>query len=207
MKSAADAACGDWDYPRPDDTWFAEVRARLPIGLRTSVGEGFEAGLLSMADGFRFTMRDLAPGKGPYALFSRSQRKVLAVNWEYVVQASDYIRVHRCVEPAGLVVGVEDHLMDVTVRDTAGALLWYVESKERASDASRLIDGVREWGATGVDYEVNDRGKDSLRKAKLLVEHRSTFFSVSAIGGRWDFSVQYREGARFILVDDVVPFG
>jgi hypothetical protein len=56
------------------------------------------------------------------------------VNWEYLVQAAEYTWVYAAVSPKGYLIAVEDRLMDITVSDADGALRWYIEAKERATD-------------------------------------------------------------------------
>ncbi|MEK7423987.1 MAG: hypothetical protein AAB131_09130 [Actinomycetota bacterium] len=201
------AACEEWGYALPGAAWHRELRLRLPDGLRSLFDRGFEVGLLRMTDGFRFTMRDLPSGKGPYALFSKSTAKNLpAVNWEYVVQAVDYVRAHESLAQKGFRIGVEDNLMDVTVRSATGDLLWYIESKEKAGDLAKLVNEVRGWGRAGVDDTIDDRHKDGLRKAKYLVRHRPPYFSGSAIGIRLDFRMTYVGVRHFEMHEDAIPF-
>lgn len=206
LHSSMQFACSEWGYPEPSDSWYEDVERRLPRGLQHLFEAGLESGLLRMVDEFRFTMLDLPLGKGPYAFLSKSQKKIPSVNWEYVVQAVDYVRIHNLLAAKGYRVGVEDNLMDVTVRDRDDVLLWYVESKETASGLTRLIAEIRQWGKEGVDFEIDDRHKDGLRKAKYLLQNRPLYFSGSAIGIRLDYSVAYKEGNSFDLVEDVIPF-
>jgi hypothetical protein len=206
FRSSAVAACREWGYPSPDAGWYERVQTRLPGGLRALFVHGFESDLLRFVDGFRFTMRDLPAGKGPYALYSKSKTRVPVVNWEYVVQAVDYVRVHETLAPKGYRIGVEDHLMDVTVRDGTDQLLWYIESKEKAVGLNRLVRAMRRWGERGIDSDLDDRHIDALRKAKYLTQHRPPYFSGSAIGLRLDFSVAYIDDDHFALREDAVPF-
>jgi hypothetical protein len=206
MRQSVLAACHEWGYPAPDDSWYEKLNKRLPSGLRFLFERGLDSGLLRMVDGFRFTMRDLPKGKGPYVLYSKStSTQVPAPNWEYLVQAVDYVRVHENLAPKGYVIGVEDKLMDVTVRDPRRELLWYIESKEKRTDLTKLVADIRNWGIRGVDLEIDDRGKDGLRKAKYLILNRPPYFSGSAIGIRLDFAVSYRGTDRFDLIEDAVP--
>jgi len=180
VRASVLAACQEWGYPPPDGLWYERLSGRLPAGLRSLFEIGLDLELLRMVDGFRFTMRDLPQGKGPYALYSKSSKRVPAPNWEYIVQAVDYVRTHESLAPKGYLIGVEDKLMDVTVRRPAGDLVWYIESKEKSADLVNLVAEIREWGLRGVDFEIADRGKDGLRKAKYLVLNRPPFFSGSA---------------------------
>lgn len=207
LQSAVSAACAEWTYPEPGESWHLELKRRIPLGVRELFGHGLEIGVLKMVDGFRFTMTDLPHGKGPYALLSRSPTKIPSFNWEYVVQAVDYVRAHSLLAKQGYRIGVEDNLMDVTVRDSAGDLLWYIESKESAAELLTLVSEIKNWGRVGVDLSLPDRGKDGLRKAKYIVQHRPRYFSGSAIGMRLDFSVTYTSENQFALQEDVIPLG
>jgi hypothetical protein len=205
-RSSVLAACREWDYPPPGEAWFETLNARLPRGIRSLFAEGVDAGLLLIVNEFRFTMRDLPPGKGPYALYGKSELELPAPHWEYFVQAVDYVRVRQSLAPKGYLIGVEDNLMDVTVRRSDGELLWYIESKEKSTELEKLMATVRAWGRNGVDFGHDDRGKDGLRKAKYLLKNRPPYFSGSAIGIRLDFSVSYIGDNRFELIEDAVPY-
>lgn len=207
IRAAANAACTEWSYTPPPEVWYSELYKRLPPGLCDVFARGLQDGLLTMTDGYRFTMRDLPAGKGPYALFSRSSKRSPAPNWEYVVQAVDYVQAHELLAPKGYRIGVEDHLMDVTVRSDTGLLLWYIESKEKPEELRTLFDSIRDWGERGVDFDVDDRHNDGLRKAKYLCAHRPPYFSGSAIGLRLDFSVTYYDEDQFVLRADSIPIG
>jgi hypothetical protein len=96
--------------------------------------------------------------------------------------------------------------MDVTVRSLAGELLWYIESKEKSTGLTKLVTEMRDWGTRGLDFEIDDRNKDGLRKAKYLILNRPPYFSGSAIGIRLDFAVSYTGTDRFQLIEDAIPF-
>jgi hypothetical protein len=121
------------------------------------------------------------------------------------VQAVDYVQLHELLAPKGYRIGVEDNLMDVTVRDPEGTLLWYSESNEKAKDLGAVVREIRTWGESGVDMDIDDRHKDGLRKAKCLCTHRPLYFSGSAIGLRLDFSVAYLNDNHFALREDAIP--
>jgi hypothetical protein len=147
----------------------------------------------------------LATGKGPYALFSRSTaRSVPAPNWEYFVQAAEFVRLLRVLAGSGLRVDFEDDLMDLSVYDDF-TVLWCIEVKEKASQLASLLKGIRA-EAAAVDFERPDRHDDALRKCKYLVRHRPQYFSLVAIGQRLDFSVDHHDGG-FELTHDLVPVG
>ncbi|HKN37912.1 MAG TPA: hypothetical protein VJ456_02240 [Acidimicrobiia bacterium] len=200
----ARAACADWGYPDVGAEWLSAVAARLPQGLGSAVADAVERGVIVVVDGHRFTLAGLDAGKGPYAFFSRSNRRVPAPNWEYFVQAAEYGRVTAAVGDRGYRVDFEDDLMDVSVYDEE-RLVWCIEVKEKARSLDSLLTGIRRYGRA-LDRNAPDRGDDALRKAKYLARRRPPYFSLVAIGCRLDFSVSY-DGDRFSLVDDLVPFG
>lgn len=187
----------------PED-WLERIEHRLPPGLREAIAEAIENDSIRLVDGHRFSLSGLPTTKGPYAFFSRSARQVPAPNWEYFVQAAEYGRVARAVEPRGLRVDFEDDLMDVSVYE-GDRVLWCIEVKEKAGDLQSLLQGMRR-ESPHVDLSAPDRGNDPLRKSKYLVRHRPPYFSMVAIGSRLDFSVSYR-GGGFDLTEDLVSVG
>jgi hypothetical protein len=73
---------------------------------------------------------------------------------------------------------------------------------------------MMEWGERGVVHDTPDSHDDALRKAKCLAfpggGTRPTYFSVVAVGVRFEFSVSYEISdpvVRFALVPDVIPVG
>jgi len=88
--------------------------------------------------------------------------------------------------------------MDVSVRDDQ-RLIWYIEAKERASQAGHLVEGLTTHAA-GVDMTSSDRGNDPLRKARYLVKYRPVFLTVVAFGWRRDYAVQYPDDQSFTLI-------
>jgi hypothetical protein len=155
--------------------------------------------------GYRFTLRGFPPGKGPYAWVSRHQAHAPAMNWEYLVQAAEYARVYAALSSKGFLVAVEDRLMDITVSDSDGKLLWYIEAEERAADVPAFVERLGRYGRTGVDLDAPDRNNDPLRKAKYVLRYRPQYLSVSSIGLRRDLQISYSAENRFALIDDMVP--
>ena len=203
LQAWVDAACDEWRYPSVTADQLAGVPDRLPLGLQALIEKGHEDGAIKTV-GLRFTLAGLPDGKGPYAWLSQDTRKVPAVNWEYLVQAAEYVRVHSQLEPLGFSVSAEDRLMDITV-ERDGALLWYIEVKEKAADLPRLAERIAAYGAAGVDLDVADPGNDPLQKAKYLVRHRPRYFSLTAIGMTLNYRSEYQSEATFRLVPDMVP--
>ena len=59
---------------------LSTVTQRLPQGLGSAIAEAVERGVIVVVGGHRFTLAGLGATKGPYAFFSRSDRKVPAPN-------------------------------------------------------------------------------------------------------------------------------
>lgn len=196
------AACREWGYPDLPSTWMPAVLSRLPPGLRQALADAIEGEIIRVVSGHRFTLSGLAPGKGPYAFFSRSSKRVPAPNWEYFVQAAEYGRIVRAVGRSDLRVSFEDDLMDISV-SAGDRVLWCIEVKEKGRDLDPLLSGLRRVGVKA-DLTSPDRHNDPLRKSKYLLRHQPPYFSLVAVGRRLDFSVIYRAHG-FDLTEDLVP--
>ncbi|MFD1545768.1 hypothetical protein [Nonomuraea guangzhouensis] len=206
LRGWVQGACREWGYSEISESYFAGIYQRLPAGVRALVAAGYREGLIEPVGTYRFTLRGLPPGKGPYAWVSRHARtRVPSMNWEYLVQAAEYARVYAALSPKGYLVAAEDRLMDITISESDGTLKWYIEVKERASEVPDFVRRLAEYGLSGVDLDAPDRANDALRKAKYLVLYRPVYLSISAIGLRRDFQVTYPADNRFALVDDMVP--
>ncbi len=203
MQGWADSACAEWGYPSITADQLAGVPERLPLGLQALIEKGHDDGAIKTV-GLRFTLAGLPDGIGPYAWLSKDPRHVPAVNWEYLVQAAEYVRVHGQSAPLGFKVLAEDRLMDITV-ERDGTMLWYIEVKEKAADLPLLAERIAAYGAAGVDLEVADRGNDPLQKARYLVRYRPRYFSLTAIGMRLDYRSEYVSQTTFRLIPDMVP--
>lgn len=203
LQQWVDAACQEWGYPPTTVEQLAGVPDRLPVGLQALIEKGHDRALIT-STGPRFTLSGLPPGKGPYAWLSKDKRQVPAVNWEYLVQAAEYVRVHEQLAPLGYRVLVEDRLMDITV-ERDGRLLWYIEVKEKAADLPDFAERIAAYGKGGIDLALSDRGNDAQQKAKYLVRYRPQFFTLTAIGMTLDYRVTYGESTTFRLLPDIVP--
>jgi hypothetical protein len=198
------SACKEWGYPEPDETYYLAAFARLSPGLRTLLATGLQEGLI-ISHGRTFTLRGLAPGKGPYAWFSRyAQVQRPNPNWEYYVQVAEYVRLSRFAAAVGLTVTFEDGLMDLALYRN-GKLQVCVEVKERRTQLQRLLQSLRAH-EHAVDLKSPDRGNDPLRKAKYLVKRRPRYLCGVALGARVEYRVDYPDDAGFRLVEDVVPW-
>ena len=197
--SSAFRECG---FDAPLTPIVEKVLSRLPSGLREMIAVGIEREVV-VPQAHLFTLQGLGPGKGPYSWFSRDNKnKSINPNWEYFVQVAEYVRLVLLAQGSDFRVTFEDDLMDIGVyRDNR--LILCCEVKETATQAARLVEGIRKYEA-GVDWEVSDRGNDPLRKAKYLLKRRPAFFSVFAIGLRHEFSVE-ETNEGFHLEPDIVP--
>ena len=199
----AKTACVDWAWTEPPESYYGAVVQRLPIGLRSILASGLESGLI-VPQGWRFSLKDLAPGKGPYRWFSKRRWEGGPhPNWEYFVQVAEFIRLHQLAGLHSLRLSFEDDLIDLTLYDSNN-LLVAVEVKEHGRQLRRLIAGIRTY-ESGVDPRAPDRGHDGLRKAKYIVKHRPRFFCAVAVGTRLEYRVDYPKDRAFTLVDDFVP--
>lgn len=142
FRSWTAAACSEWKWHEPDEGYFHRAYERLPEGLRTLIARGVTSGLV-IPSGRQFTLRGLAPNKGPYAWFSRhTQDKGPNPNWEYFVQVAELVRLSELVARSGLTVNFEDQLMDLAVYD-GERLLVCVEVKERTTQLQELVKRLR----------------------------------------------------------------
>jgi hypothetical protein len=204
FRSWTAAACSEWKWQEPDQEYFSRAYERLPEGLRALIAHGVASGLI-IPHGRQFTLRGLAPKKGPYAWFSRhTQDKGPNPNWEYFVQVAEFVRLSDLAARSGLTITFEDQLMDLAVYD-AQQLLVCVEVKERATQLQDLMKKLRAY-ESAVSLSAPDRGNDPLRKAKYLVRRRPLYFCGVAIGTRLEYSVRYPDGKAFELARDVIPW-
>ena len=196
-------ACNEWEYPFPDDEYFRNALSRLSVGIGDILAHGVASGIV-IEKGKQFILAGLPPHKGPYSWFSRSRGKYPAPNWEYYVQAAEYIRLYeRTRQHADLTLTFEDDLMDLAVYES-GTLLVCCEVKEKSSQLMRLIAGIKQH-QDFIDYSLPDRGNDPLRKAKYIAKRRPQYFYGVAIGRKVEFSVDYPEGMAFRLKESLVP--
>lgn len=192
------AACSEWKWQEPDERYFQRAYERLPDGLRTLIAHGVASGLI-ISSGRQFTLRGLAPNKGPYAWFSRhTQDKGPNPNWEYFVQVAEFVRLSELAARSGLTITFEDQL-------EGERLLVCVEVKERTTQLQDLVKKLRTFEGT-FNLAQLDRGNDPLRKAKYLARRRPPYFCGVAIGTRLEYNVRYPEGKAFKLTRDVIPW-
>jgi hypothetical protein len=197
-------ACEEWGFACPPSEFFAKMTARLPEGLRATIGFGLEQGLV-IPQGHSFLVKGLGPGKGPYRWFSRfASEQRPNPNWEYYVQVAEFVRLSTALAERGYELTFEDDLMDIGVY-RARQLVVCCEIKEKSSQATRLVSRMRSY-QPGVNLSESDRGNDPLRKAKYLVTKRPKYFYLVAIGARFEFSVSYPRDHAFDLHEDVLPF-
>jgi len=198
------SACAEWGFKEPSEDYYVGVNGRLPVGLRTLLARGLAEGLI-VTEGYQFRLKGLASHKGPYQWFSN--RPWLAgphPNWEYYVQAAEYVRLHRVAAALGLTLAFEDVAMDLALY-RGNTLIVCVEVKVEAEKLHDLIKDVRKYEPS-IDLQAPDRGNDPLRKAKYIVRGRPQCFSGVAIGARLEYRVDYPEGEAFRLAEDVIPW-
>ncbi len=165
----------------------------------SGLAEGFV-----ISHGWRFTLKDLAPTKGPYRWFSeREWQGGPHPNWEYFIQVAEFVRFHRVAAAHDFHLIFEDDFMDLALYQ-GESLEICVEVKERAAQLRRLIAGIRQHEG-GVDMAAEDRGHDALRKAKYIVKHRPRYFCGVALGIRMEYRVDYPRDRAFQLAEDCIP--
>jgi len=152
------AACAEWKWPTPNDDYFHRAYERLPHGLQILIAHGVASGLIIQL-GRQFTLRGLAPKKGPYAWFSRHmEANGPNPNWEHFVQVAEFLRLCTLAARSNLTVTFEDHLMDLAVYDDQ-RLLVCVEVKERTAQLQDLVKKLRTY-EPAVNLSEPDRGND-----------------------------------------------
>ena len=197
-------ACDEWGYASVSDEYYEKVLNRLPHGLRSLLGYGINSGLI-IQNGKEFTLLGLDKNKGPYNWLSRDlSAKIPAVNWEYFVQVAEYVRLYELAERNNLRLTFEDDLMDIALYAN-GKLIVCCEVKEQTSQLMKLFQGIRAL-QNEVDFSVDDRHKDPLRKAKYIVTKRPDFFYLISIGTKLEFRVEYPNDKAFMLKDDFIPY-
>lgn len=197
IREAVASASADWGYSPAPDAYFLAFEQRVPADLQARVGAGIREGLITL-DRYYFRAAGLPATKGPYKLVGKSQTGRPQPHWEYYVQLAEYVRLVRLFGSAGLTIGLEDGLMDVTVR-RGGELLWAVEVKEKAAKLDELQSAFERYGHE-VPLSAPDRNNDGLRKSKYLVLNRPPFLSLLALDARYDYAVRYSAETSFVLV-------
>jgi hypothetical protein len=204
IRNCAIHACSDWGYPDPHDDYFIKMYRRLPEGLRYLLGTGVKRGLI-IPKGRSFSLKGLSSDKGPYNWFSRSAETTEpAPNWEYYVQVAEYIRLYPIAKSKNLILKFEDDLMDLALYKDKKVLVC-IEVKERATQLEKLIAEIKSYRQQ-IDYKVNDRGNDALRKAKYIDKQRPEYFCGVAIGAKHEYRVSYPDGHAFELTKDQIPY-
>lgn len=198
----ASAACADWGFDNPAAETIDIWNRRLPPGLQGMIALGIGKGIV-LPQGRTFSLQGLAAGKGPYNWFSKDNaRRMPTPNWEYFVQVGEYVRLVLPTHDLDFQVTFEDDLMDIGVH-RQGHLVLCCEVKETPRQAADLIAAIGKHTG-GVDWTVSDRGNDPLRKAKYILKRKPAYFSVVAIGTRYEFSVEHKDEG-FALKPDLVP--
>lgn len=194
-------------YRTDPDLLLEELEDRIPVDRLRRIGAAYRNRWLETetAPQRGYFVREAdrpGVGGGQFTLIHRGNTRVDPC-WELFVQLADYGWLRTIAQRHGQEVRLEDHLMDLTIR-SGPRLILYVEQKETASKARRLLKEMRRYGEAGLSLTDPDRGNDALRKAKYLVrgDARPLFFGLSAIGYQQLFRVEYEAANRFRLVED-----
>ena len=131
---------------------------------------------------------------GPFKWFSRRtapQGWPIHPNWEAFVHVAFLGRLRRACGKE-VRIGFEDRGMDLTVY-REGRLYWYIEVKEKAGTAERLVNDLGIVSRTTWDRSAaiprNDAHRDAKAKLKYLEGFRPEAFSVVAINFEEHFQV------------------
>lgn len=192
-------------YSSVPEELLEQLDRRIPQDLQRQIGAAFRNGWLKTDDrkGCGYVVRSVEPGGagvGLNAITGKGAGKSGPWN-EFYVQVADYSRLRFAAERRGLVVRLEDKLLDIAVW-SGSSLLLFVENKVDAREAIKLVERMQKYGAEGVDLDAPDRGNDPLRKSKYLFAARGgpKYFAVSAIGHEAVYRVDYADaGNRFTL--------
>jgi len=183
------SACREWSYHEPSEVYYDKVNNRIPDGVRVLLGEGIKEGII-LTQGHKFSLKGLAPNKGPYSWFSKyTSVQEPSPNWEYYIQAALYAQLYSAPKSKELKLAFEDDLMDIALYN-GSKLMVYVEVKEKASHIQQLISGIKKY-QDEVDYISPDRGNDPLRKAKYIITRKPEYFCGYSIGARFDFKIVF----------------
>lgn len=191
-------------YPMPGDDWFARINSRLPAGLRETIDVGIQNETITILDGYRFRLPEMERDRKYAWLAKRDPAGPPWVNWEYFIQAAEYVRLWSAISHKGHTVRFEHDKMDVSV-SLDGDVLLYVECKETGVGLDRLVRGLRRWGAKGVPRSRPAEDTDAWEKARSLLKHRPRYFSALSIGKRYDFRLLRLDHEHFALAADLVP--
>jgi hypothetical protein len=197
-------------YATNPETLLRALELRIGVRYLAQIGSAYLNGWLrtEAEPGRGYFVREAdRPGlRGGQVTITHRGQTLVAPCWELFVQLADYAWLRTVAERHGQEVRLEDRLMDLTVR-TPNRFVLYVEHKVTRQIATKLLGGMRKYGARGFGLDDPDRGDDALRKAKYLVRADShpIYFGISAIDYRQLFKVEYLDGNRFRLIEDPRP--
>jgi hypothetical protein len=202
--------CREWNFELPPESYYSQVYAHLPVGLRTTIEFGYKQGLLldagkSNTGSAGFGLKGVPESKGPYSLFEKdSQKKQPRPAWECFIQAAEYVRLCEAFKDKGYVLTFEDDLMDIALY-CDNNLIVCCAIKEQLYQAKKLVESIKEYEHS-IDFALDDRGHDALRKAKYIIKFKPEYFYVVSIGGRFEYQITYPREKTFRLSEDIIPF-
>jgi hypothetical protein len=133
-----------------------------------------------------------------------SEKKQPRPAWECFIQAAEYVRLYETFKDKDYVLTCEDDLMDIALyRDNK--LIIYCAIKEQLHQAKKLVESIKEYEHS-IDFSLDDRGHDALRKAKYIIKFKPEYFYVVSIGGRFEYKITYPREKTFRLSGDIIPF-
>ncbi|MEJ2427606.1 MAG: hypothetical protein P8075_01575 [Deltaproteobacteria bacterium] len=203
-------SCREWNFELPPESYYSEVFARFPVGLQTTLEFGYKKGLLvdagkSNTGSAGFRLKGVPESKGAYSWFEKdSQKKQPRPAWECLIQVAEYVRLYETLREKDYVLTLEDNLMDIALyRDSK--LIICCAIKEQLHQAKELVEKIKEYGHS-LDFTLDDRGHDALRKAKYIIKFKPDYFYVLSIGGRFEYQITHPREKTFRLSEDIIPF-
>lgn len=197
-------ACEEWKFPEPSQEYYLKIINRLPYGLQSLIIQGIKENLIIL-DGKNFFIKSKSSQRGPYNWFSKFlSNKEPAPNWEWFIHAAEFVRFSHIANVNNLTAIFEDDLMDIALYKNK-KLVVCCEVKEKANQLQKLIKGIKTY-KNNIDFTINDRGNDPLRKAKYIIKRKPEYFCGVAIGARFEFKVNYPNINSFELTEDVIPW-
>ncbi len=210
FRNWVERTCKEWKYELPTESYYADIYDRLPLGLRTTIAISCKKGIIkdvgrSKTGSAGFRPINVPEIKGPYSWLERDrQNRVPRPAWEYYIQVSEYTRLFEAFRGKDYELRFEDDLMDIALYH-GNDLIVCCETKEKSKQAQSLIRGIKKYESAS-SLPEKDRGNDSLRKAKYIVEHKPPYFYVVSIGRRFEYRISYPDNKQFQLNEDIIPF-
>jgi len=164
---------------------------RIPSAICTTIGAGLRSGFLQTT---QFKVCVSHSGNRPWGvLFGQG-----TLWWEFFVQLAEAVHIEPVARAAGLMIKLEDSLMDITL-SRQHDLIVYIEAKEDAGEARALVAGMHVWGRQPQAQQPERAKDDSLKKVRYLQRSRPPLFSIRAVDYAADYRVEYAADGTLTL--------